>query len=288
VVFVVDKETIDRKYNRVLRLLLQVKYARHVLEKRDYHVREPNLLRRSTCYSQNKGERWRQQKDEMGVRETILLENQLLLGNLLHKVEILQAELLHFARTMDDYFSSHATFAESSQLLRKLAAIANAEDDDVKDLDDVISLHDAMLNRVLQLCLLDNKSADYLRFITDMVDVCIEFRRLVKEYLHGDSDLDEEELGGIRDGEGSRQRRAEAAFNGVGRLRFDSPDFLRDSETCLDSLHELRKKFRKLILVFTSKLDKLTKKPSGKIILSHLLTILERLDYNRHYMGQID
>ena len=82
-VFVVDKETIDRKYNRVLRLLLQVKYARHVLEKRDYHVREPNLLRRSTCYSQNKGERWRQQKDEMGVRETILLENQLLLGNLL-------------------------------------------------------------------------------------------------------------------------------------------------------------------------------------------------------------
>lgn len=178
---------------------------------------------------------------------------------------------MHFARTMDDYFSSHATFNECSKLLQKLEKIAKAEDDDVKDLDDVISLHDVMLDRILQLCLLDNKSADYLRYITDMVEICTEFRMLAKEYLYGGEDLDSEDLGGIRDGEGTRQQRLEQAFNGVGRLRFDSEDFLSSCETYLDRLQALRKKFRKLILVLTSKLDKLTKKNSGKIILSHLL-----------------
>lgn len=140
-----------------------------------------------------------------------------------------------------------------------------------------------MLNRILQLCLLDQKSADYLRQITDMVEICVEFRKLAKEYLYGESDFDEEDLGGIKDGEGTRQQRFEAAFNGVGKLRFNSEDFLSDCEQYLDKLNELRKRFRKLILVLTSKLDKLTKKPSGKIILAHLLEILQQLDYNKHY-----
>lgn len=48
---VIDKSTIIKKYNIILRLLLQVKYAKYVMEKRDYHLKRPNLLRYSHSYS---------------------------------------------------------------------------------------------------------------------------------------------------------------------------------------------------------------------------------------------
>ena len=68
-----------------------MKYARHVLEKRDYHLREPNLLRRTTAYEMGRSPKWNADKEELGVRETIILEKQQALGRLLHKIEMFQA-----------------------------------------------------------------------------------------------------------------------------------------------------------------------------------------------------
>ena len=59
----------------------------------------------------------------------------------------------------------------------------------VKDLDDIIELHDKFTGRILQLCLLDPKSEQLLKYIFDIVDICQEFRKLVKSYLLSD-DID--------------------------------------------------------------------------------------------------
>jgi hypothetical protein len=78
---VLDKLTIGKKYNSVFKLLLQVKYAKFIMEKRDYHIKKPNLLRFSTCYSF--GHKYQEQMEELGARDRLLLENQLMLGRLL-------------------------------------------------------------------------------------------------------------------------------------------------------------------------------------------------------------
>tara|TARA_B110000285_G_C14644856_1_gene389242 strand:+ start:245 stop:535 length:291 start_codon:yes stop_codon:yes gene_type:complete len=62
----------------------------------------------------------------------------------------------------------------------------------VKDLDDIIEMHDAYLKRIMQLCLLDDKSQELLKLIVQIVDISQEFRRLVKLYLL-DSDIDDDD-----------------------------------------------------------------------------------------------
>lgn len=70
---VIDKLTISRKYNRVFKLLVQIKYAKFIMEKRDYHIKEPNLLRKTSSYTYAKN--YRDEIDNMGVRDQLLLQN---------------------------------------------------------------------------------------------------------------------------------------------------------------------------------------------------------------------
>jgi hypothetical protein len=48
---IVDRLTISKKYNKIFRLLVRVKYAKYLMEKRDYHMKQPNLLRKTSSYS---------------------------------------------------------------------------------------------------------------------------------------------------------------------------------------------------------------------------------------------
>lgn len=66
---VIDSQTIMKKYNLVFRLLLQIKYAKFVMEKRDYHLKKPNLLRYSSSYS--KGRAMQQKLDDISARERL-------------------------------------------------------------------------------------------------------------------------------------------------------------------------------------------------------------------------
>lgn len=80
----------------------------------------------------------------------------------------------------------------------------------------------------------------------------------------------------------------EDRFTGIGILQFSSPDFMTDLEKCQDELSKLRKKFRQHMLVLTKGLGGLASKASGKIILSYLVEILQRLDYNSYYAKQVE
>ena len=94
----------------VFRLLIQIKYAKFIMEKRDYHIKKPNLLRFSNAYSF--GKQYLEQMEDMGVREQLLIENQVMLGRLIQQLQLFQRELLHFIVTMDDYFMNTATSLE--------------------------------------------------------------------------------------------------------------------------------------------------------------------------------
>lgn len=63
---IIDNGTILRRYNRVFRLLMHVKYARFLMEKRDYHLREINLLRMTSSYTFAKAN-YSSEIEEMGV-----------------------------------------------------------------------------------------------------------------------------------------------------------------------------------------------------------------------------
>lgn len=79
---VVDKQTIQKNYNKVFRLLVKIKYAKYLMEKRDYHIKQPNLLKKTNSYTYAR-KNYQQEIDEMGARDRLLLEHQIMLGQLI-------------------------------------------------------------------------------------------------------------------------------------------------------------------------------------------------------------
>lgn len=83
---VIDQQTIVKKYNIILRLLLQIKFAKFVMEKRDYHLKKPNLLRYSHSYSA--GKLMQQKLDDISARERLRIDNELMLGRLIQQLQV--------------------------------------------------------------------------------------------------------------------------------------------------------------------------------------------------------
>lgn len=75
---VIDRLTVQKKYNKVFKLLVHIKYAKYLMEKKDYHIREPNLLKTTSSYTYAKN--YENMIDEMGARERVALENKIMLG----------------------------------------------------------------------------------------------------------------------------------------------------------------------------------------------------------------
>lgn len=81
---VIDKLTIVHKYNRIFKLLIHIKFAKYLMQKRDYHIREPNLLKTTKHYTYAKN--YSQEIEEMGARERLTLQNKVMLGQLMHQL----------------------------------------------------------------------------------------------------------------------------------------------------------------------------------------------------------
>jgi len=298
---IIDKQTVHRKYNRIFKLLVHIKYAKYLMQKRDFHFKQPNLLRKSKSYSYSKN--YEREIEEMGARERLHLQNQLMLGQLVHRVQVFQQELLHFITTMDDYFMNRATHLECMEFQKKIASLYKPKDHSDKlsnitpttDLDDIIQMHDNYLGRIMQLCLLDTKSQELLRYIMEVVDICQQFRKLVRHYFldsdNPDQNSDDEDEMFVNNDysstdQKSRSQKIEENFPGVGILRFNSMNFTQYSQECFEKLEKLRHKYKNHMMVLTTNLNKLTKTQSGKIILSYLLEILQRLNFNSYYVSR--
>ena len=56
-------------------------------------------------------------------------------------------------------------------------------------------MHDNFINRIMQLCLLDSKSHELLKYILEIVAICLKFRELLKYFIlnnNGDYDSNSE------------------------------------------------------------------------------------------------
>jgi hypothetical protein len=133
---------------------------------------------------------------------------------------------------------NRATYMECIKFQKKILKV-----DINQDLDDIIEMHDSYMDRVIQLTLLDGKSKDLVRFITDVADICQEFRKLIVHYLlnGGDefSDSDEEQNKPER-----RRLRSikeiEEDFNGMGLLIFGSSSFNQNFNEFSEKLEKLK------------------------------------------------
>lgn len=83
-----------------------------------------------------------------------------------------------------------------------------------------------------------------------------------------------------------RSKKIEDKFDGMGILKFNSTDYVANLEECQTKLNFLKDKFKKQIHLYSYNLNKLTKTQSGKIILSYLQEILQRLNFNSFYIGR--
>ena len=160
---------------------------------------------------------------------------------------------------MDDYFMNRATHLECLEFQKKLSSLYQPQKEQTTklnqlqvttDIDDIIQMHDTYLSKIMQLCLLDLKSQELLRYVMEIVEICLQFRKLIRFYLIENdnpdrgSDDDEDELSSIRydlsaEELRSRSRKIEENFNGIGILKFTSSNFT-------NNLHELSDKIEKL------------------------------------------
>lgn len=114
-------------------------------------------------------------------------------------------------------------------------------------------MHDAHLQKVMQLCLLDTKSQELKEYIMQIVDISKEFRLLIKQYLISRDEVDLESDDESISSEGIKK------YDGMGILRFSSDTYIEDLAKCQASLVKLREKFEKHIKILSTNLNKLTK-----------------------------
>lgn len=62
--------------------MTRVRYAKYLMEKKDFHIKMPNLLKTTSSYTFSKI--YKKKIDEMSALQRVILENKVMLGQLLH------------------------------------------------------------------------------------------------------------------------------------------------------------------------------------------------------------
>jgi hypothetical protein len=66
------------------------------------------------------------------------------------------------------------------------------------DMDNLVTIHEEFMSKIIKLCLLDAKSKNFLELILNILQVTLDFRTLIKKYLicslSDDEDSDNENL----------------------------------------------------------------------------------------------
>ena len=140
---------------------------------------------------------------------------------------------------MDDYLMTTGTANECFKFINLLDKIrADTGQHRECDLDDIISMHDKYLARILQLCLLDNRSEELKRYIIEIVEISQEFRVIIKHYLLCDQDDD-------NSFDSDRDLNDAPKFDGMGKLKYSSQTFMQDHSDIVGKLNLLRDKFER-------------------------------------------
>ena len=101
--------------------------------------------------------------------------------DLLHKVNLMRHEMMHFIRNLNDYVTSQVLEISWREFQDNLMT-------KVTCLDDLITMHEKYLNRALFRCLLNSKAAPVMKLVRDIFSSITKFSRLISMRMVGDED----------------------------------------------------------------------------------------------------
>jgi len=102
---------------------------------------------------------------------------------LLHKVNLMRHEMMHFIRNLHDYVTSQVLEISWLEFQDNLLNKA-------KCLDDLIAIHEKYLNRALFRCLLNPKAASVMKILRDIFSSITKFSGMICTRMTGDEDND--------------------------------------------------------------------------------------------------
>ena len=102
------------------------------------------------------------------------------------------------------------------------------------DMDNLVTIHEDFMSKIIKLCLLDAKSKNFLELILNILQVTLDFRTLVKKYLIPSCSVSD------RDDEDSNDENTIDKSNSLFDL--DSLQFMDKYKECRRELDILKEK----------------------------------------------
>lgn len=234
-----DEEAILNGYNPILRFLLKLKRVTYLLSLRDYWRAAPPA-----------------RKSPLTLKQQIVEANRRAVAGLVHRMQLFQQEMLHFAGNLEQYLKTRALQQTSGELERQLGELA------AEDMDELAELHAGFLKKAGHLCFLDARNKQVLDMLLPILQITLDFRALCRHYLCAPpaDDSDEE---------------ADPAA-----LDPESLQFVERFNRCSGELTRLREGHRQRMKVLTVLLAKNAKKGVFSLMNEALL----RFNFNGYYV----
>jgi hypothetical protein len=137
------------------------------------------------------------------------------------------------------------------------------------DMDNLVTIHEEFMSKIIKLCLLDAKSKNFLELILNILQVTLDFRTLIKKYLICSLSDDDSENENPTD-------KSSSLFN------LDSVQFMDKYKECRRELDILKEKHTLRMKHLIQGLNKYTKKG----IFNYLNEAFIRFNFNQYYIGK--
>lgn len=140
-------------------------------------------------------------------------------------------------------------------------------------MDNLVTIHEEFISKIIKLCLLDSKSKNFLDLITNLLQISLDFRTLVKKHLlssnsHStEDDNDDLEIDNKND---------------ASLLNYESVSFMDRYNECKTQLDMLKSKHRLRMQHLNQGLKKYTKKG----IFNYLNEAFIRFNFNHYYISR--
>jgi hypothetical protein len=138
------------------------------------------------------------------------------------------------------------------------------------DMDNLVTIHEEFMSKIIKLCLLDAKSKNFLELILNILQVTLDFRTLIKKYLicslNDDDDSENE----------NPTDKSSSLFN------LESLQFMDKYKECRRELDILKEKHTLRMKHLIQGLNKYTKKG----IFNYLNEAFIRFNFNQYYIGK--
>ena len=165
-----DKKSMS-EYNQIFSFLLKIQRVIYILSKKDLWS-----LSHKELYHRRRN-RQEEDEDEADLRN-LAEENSKIYNAYQHKFLLFQRELLHFAKNFEIFIKTRVLLHCTAEFEKNFS---NAE-----NMDTLIRFHTGFLNKVLNLCLLQQSSQKLRETILNVLNNAIQLRECFKKFVELD------------------------------------------------------------------------------------------------------